>query len=140
MSEQEREPRDGGVPLDPQLILDAVPALIFHKDANNRLVYGNRAALEACGAGAVSALVGTDLRHWLGDEGGALDAADLRVLRSGQAQLGSLELVTLPGRGQCSFETARVPQHAADGQVSGLVVVSREDRLQLAAQYLQAQK
>ena len=140
MSEQEREPPDGGVPLDPQLILDAVPALIFYKDASNRLVYGNRAALEACGAESASALVGTDLRHWLGAEGGALDAADLRVLRSGQPQVGSLEVVSLPGRGQCSFETARVPQRAADGQVSGLVVVAREDRLRLAAQHLQAQK
>jgi two-component system, cell cycle sensor histidine kinase and response regulator CckA len=142
MSDEEREPRDtsGCLPVDPQLILDAIPALIFHKDADNRLVYANRAALEAWGASTAAALVGTDLRHWLSDEGGALDAADLRVLRSGQPQLGSLEQVTLPGRGQCCFETARLPQHAADGQVSGLVVVSREDRLELAAKYLQAQK
>lgn len=142
MSRQERARpgTSGHRPVDLQLILDAIPALIFHKDADNRLVYGNRAALEACGAGTVAELVGTDLRLWLGDEGGALDAADLRVLRSGQPQLGSLEQVRLPGRGQCCFETARLPQHGADGQVSGLVVVSREDRLQLAAQYLQAQK
>jgi two-component system cell cycle sensor histidine kinase/response regulator CckA len=142
MSEQQREPPARSVcpPVDRQLILDAIPALIFHKGADNRLVYGNRAALEACGASTAAALVGTDLQHWLADEGGALDAADLRVLRSGQPQLGSLELVLLPGRGQCSFETARLPQHDAQGQVSGLVVVLREDRLKLAAQYLQAQK
>jgi two-component system cell cycle sensor histidine kinase/response regulator CckA len=142
MSEQEREPADtsGSLLVDPQLVLDAIPALIFHKDAQNRLVYANRAALDACGANTAAALVGTDLRHWLADEGSALDAADLRVLRSGQPQLGSLEQVRLPGRGQCCFETARLPQHGPDGQVSGLVVVAREDRLQLAAQYLQAQK
>jgi len=142
MSEQEREPPDdsGRLPVDPQLILDAIGALIFHKNADNQLVYANRAALEACGATSIAALAGTDLRHWLGDEGGALDAADLRVLRSGQSQLGSLEQVKFPGRTKCCFETARLPQREADGQVSGLVVVSREDRLQLAAQYLQAQK
>jgi len=123
-----------------QLILDAIPALVFHKDASNRLLYGNREAVEACGAGTAAALLGTDLRHWLADEGGALDAADLRVLRSGQAQLGSLEQVELPGRGKCCFETARLPQRDAAGHVTGLVTVAREDRLQLAAQYLQAQK
>jgi len=123
-----------------QLILDAIPALVFHKDASNRLLYGNREAVEACGAGTAAALLGTDLRHWLADEGGALDAADLRVLRSGQAQLGSLEQVELPGRGKCCFETARLPQRDAAGNVTGLVTVAREDRLQLAAQYLQAQK
>ena len=142
MSEQQREPREasGRPRADLQLILDAIPALIFHKDANNRLLYGNLAAVEACGAGSAAELVGTDLRHWLAEEGGALDAADLRVLRSGQAQLGSLEQVELPGRGKCCFETARLPQRDAAGDVSGLVVVAREDRLQLAAQYLQAQK
>jgi two-component system cell cycle sensor histidine kinase/response regulator CckA len=123
-----------------QLILDAIPALIFHKDAQNRLLYANREAVQACGAASVEALLGSDLRRWLGDEGSALDAADLRVLRSGQAQLGSLEQVELPGRGRCCFETARLPQRDAAGTVCGLVVVAREDRLQLAAQYLQAQK
>src|SRR5688572_7310671 len=105
-------------PVDPQLILDAIPALIFHKDASNHLLYANRAALEALGATSIEALAGTDLRHWLGEEGGALDAADLRVLRSAQPQLGSLEQVSLPGRGKCCFETARLPQRGADGQVS----------------------
>ena len=142
MSEQQGEPpaTPASPHAEPQLILDAVPALIFYKDADNRLLYGNRAAVEACGAVSAEALAGTNLRHWLGDEGGALDAADLRVLRSGQAQFGSLEQVELPGRGQCCFETARLPQHDAAGAVSGLVVFAREDRLQLAAQYLQAQK
>jgi signal transduction histidine kinase len=125
---------------DPLLVLDAIPALVFHKDADNRLVYGNRAALQACGADSAAAFTGTTLRHWLGDAGSSLDAADLRVLRSGQPQLASLEQVQLPGRGQCCFETARLPQHDAEGKVSGLVVVASEDRLQLAAQYLQAQK
>src|SRR4051812_41259279 len=142
MSEQQREPPEptGRSRADLQLILDAIPALIFHKDASNRLLYANREGLEACGAGTVEAMLGSDLRRWLGEEGGALDAADLRVLRSGQAQLGSLEQVELPGRGKCCFETARLPQQNAAGDLSGLVVVAREDRLQLAAQYLQAQK
>ncbi|MEO8180890.1 MAG: ATP-binding protein [Deltaproteobacteria bacterium] len=126
--------------VDLQLILDAIPALVFYKDGQNCLLHGNRAALEACGAGAPEALAGTKLAHWLAEQGARWDEADRRALCSGQAQLGSLEHVELPGRGKCSFELARLPQRDPAGNVSGLVVVAKEERQQLGAHQLQALK
>jgi two-component system cell cycle sensor histidine kinase/response regulator CckA len=142
MSEQHGEtPESPGCPrADAQLMLDAVPALIFYKDCQNCLRHGNRAATEACGAGAAEQLAGTNFAHWLAEEGARWDEADLRVLRSGQAQSASLEHLELPGRGKCSFELARLPQRDEAGNVSGLVVVAREERKQVASLQLQALK
>jgi two-component system cell cycle sensor histidine kinase/response regulator CckA len=126
--------------VDLQLMLDAIPALVFYKDRSNRLLYANRAAVEACGAGSVQELVGTHFGHWLSSEGGALDEADLRVLDSGEPQLGHIDYIDLPGRGKRSFETARLPQRNAAGDVSGLVVVAREEKKQQPSLELQASK
>ncbi len=125
---------------DLQQLVDAIPGLVFSKNVENWLVYANRAAVEACAADSVDAMVGTGLRAWLGDDGGALDDADGRALRSGQSDVGSIEHVELPGRGPCSFEAARLPQRDAAGNVTGLVVFLREERRHLDARLLQAQK
>jgi two-component system cell cycle sensor histidine kinase/response regulator CckA len=124
-----------------QLILDALPALIFYKDGNNRVVRANRAACEALGVSQAQ-LAGSDLRQWLKEGGDARHAAELEVLRSGKAVRAVVESIELPSRGKRWFTTARLPQRDAAGAVVGLVVVSRDssDERELESKLLEAQK
>src|SRR5262245_4270382 len=105
-------------------IVDAIPALVFYKDADNRIVRVNRAASEALGVSATE-LVGSELRDWI-EDGTAQHAAELQALRTGRAEHGVIEAIELPGRGKRWFTTSRLPQHDAAGGLLGLVVVSRD--------------
>jgi PAS domain S-box-containing protein len=124
-----------------ELILHAVPALIFYKDRANRIVRANRAVCEALGLSEAE-LAGSDLRQWLKDGGDARHDAELEVLRSGKPVHAVVESIELPGRGKRWFTTARLPQRDAAGAVLGLVVVSRDisDERKLESKLLEAQK
>jgi two-component system, cell cycle sensor histidine kinase and response regulator CckA len=123
------------------LIVDAMPALVLYKDLDNRIRRVNRAVADALGVPA-DELSGTELGRWIGADAAARHQAELDVTRSGRAQLGVIEQMELPGSGKRWFETARLPQRDAAGQVVGLVVVSRDitEQKQLESRLLQAHK
>src|SRR4051794_5337590 len=77
-----------------QLILDAIPALVFYLDTTGRLVRANRAA-HALGLGA--SRQGGD-PALLSETERARSDADLEVLRLGRASLGAIEPFDLLGR------------------------------------------
>jgi len=124
-----------------QVIVDAIPALVFYKDAQNRILRVNHAVTEALGARA-SEMAGTEMRRWFSDDATAREDADLEVIHSGKPKLGVIERMNLPLRGWHWFETARLPEHDEHGRVVGLVVVSQDitERKHLESQLLQAQK
>jgi two-component system cell cycle sensor histidine kinase/response regulator CckA len=123
------------------LIVDAFPALVLFKDRNNRILRVNRAVTDALGVSA-DAMLGTELGRWIGEEAAPRHQAELDVIRSGRAELGAIEEIELPRSGKRWFETSRLPQLDASGQVMGLVVVSRDitEQKQLESRVLQAQK
>ena len=123
------------------LMVDAIPAIVFYKDGENRILRVNRAASEALGVSAAE-LEGRELRAFIGDGADEQHLAELAALRSGRAELAVIEAIVLPARGKRWFETARLPQRDASGTVVGLVVVSREisDERQRESLILQAQK
>jgi two-component system, cell cycle sensor histidine kinase and response regulator CckA len=124
-----------------QRIVDALPALVFYKDTQGRIMRVNRPAAEALGA-TVGQMSGTLLERWLPEEADARHQADLDVIASARPELRAIEQIELPRRGKRWFETARLPQLDDDGSVIGLVVVSRDitDEKRLESQLLQAQK
>lgn len=115
-----------------QLIVDAIPALVFYKDANNEILRVNRAAREALQSGKL---------RW-SPNGPEQHRADLEVIESGQPKLGVVEQVDVTGAGPHWLEMARLPQLDDSGKVCGIVVVAQDitDRKELEDRLLQGQK
>jgi PAS domain S-box-containing protein len=67
-----------------QIILDSVPALIWYKDRNNRILRANRAAAESMGT-TPSALEGRSTYELYPEEAAAYHQDDLDVIRSGRS-------------------------------------------------------
>jgi PAS domain S-box-containing protein len=122
-------------------MIDAIPALVFYKDTESRILRVNRAVAESFGT-AAGELVGTEASRWFPEQASEHYHADLEVIASGKPMPGVLEQITLPGQGKRWFETTRLPQFDATGRVAGLVVVSQDttDRRHLEDRLRQAQK
>jgi two-component system, cell cycle sensor histidine kinase and response regulator CckA len=115
-----------------QLIVDAIPALVFYKNASNEILRVNRAAREMAQRGVLP---------W-SPSGADQYRADLEVIASGTPQLGVVEHVDVAGAGRRWLETARLPQLDEAGRVIGVVVVVQDitDRKELEDRLLQGQK
>jgi two-component system, cell cycle sensor histidine kinase and response regulator CckA len=115
-----------------QLIVDAIPALVFYKGPKNEILRVNRAARETMQSGALP---------W-SPSGPDQYRADLEVIASGKPKLGVVEQVDVAGSGRRWLETARLPQLDEQGQVIGVVVVTQDitDRKELEDRLLQGQK
>lgn len=115
-----------------QLIVDAIPALVFYKNAKNEILRANRAARETLHAGTLG---------W-SPSGPEQHRADLEVIASGLPKLGVVEQVEVAGVGRRWLETARLPQFDDGGKIRGIVVVAQDitDRKELEDKLLQAQK
>jgi PAS domain S-box-containing protein len=107
-----------------QVIFDSVPAFIIYKDTQNRILRLNEAAAAALG-GTSATIEGKRTEDILPAEVAAqLFADDLKVIRSGQPQLGIIEShPTAEGRAHW-FRTDKVPFRDDVGQVVGVVVFS----------------
>ncbi len=108
-----------------QLILDAIPALIFVKDAENRLISMNRAYQETTGLNAETYL-GKKIGEIMTDK----DLADqywqddLEVIQTGLPKRNIVEpLLNDPNRW---FITDKVPYKTVDGEIIGVIGFSIE--------------
>jgi len=111
--------------------VDAIPAFVFYKNAQNQILRVNRAAREAQ-IGGLPWSASSPEQH----------AADLQVIASGLPQLGVVEAVEVPGKGKRWLEVARLPQFDDTGSVRGIVVMAEDitERRALEDRLLQAQK
>ena len=123
-----------------QMILDSVPALIFYKDRQARLVHGNAAHAECFGLSREQVEGKTDA------ELGAPFASqflrdDLQVMTSGEPLRGLIEQVQTPD-GVRWMQTEKVPHRDAHGKVVGLVGIAVDitERKHLEEQLRQSQK
>lgn len=109
---------------DLQLILDALPAYIFYKDAHNRILRVNQAVASSLGV-APEDMVGTPTERWYPAEAARYFADDLEVIRSGKPKRGIVEPIHTE-EGQRWVQTEKFPQFDAQGQVVGIVVVAQD--------------
>ncbi|HUR24819.1 MAG TPA: PAS domain-containing sensor histidine kinase [Candidatus Thermoplasmatota archaeon] len=107
-----------------QIIFDSVPAMIFYKDAENRILRLNVAAAQAMGKPR-EALQGVAVEDLFPPEvAKALHDDDLQVIRSGQPRLGIIESHP-SGDGKAHwFRTDKVPFRDDKGNVKGVIVLS----------------
>lgn len=109
---------------DLQLILDALPAFIFYKDTQNRILRVNRAVAESLGVDP-TAMENTPTERWYPDEAALYFADDLEVMRSGQPKRGIVEPIHV-GKEKRWVQTEKFPQIDASGAVTGIVVVAQD--------------
>jgi len=105
-----------------QMILDSVPAMIFHKDRDHRLVRANAAMIRAMGKppeeviGKTDAEVGTPYHvQYARDED--------EIAATGQPKLGFIEPLAAPG-GVRWLQTDKVPERDATGKITGFIGLS----------------
>jgi PAS domain S-box-containing protein len=104
------------------VIFDAVPAFIWFKDTENRIVRINRPAAEAVGLPAEAIEGRPTSDFYPAAEAERYYQDDLEVIRSGEPKLGFVEPLTT-GTGERRWvRTDKLPYRDADGQVIGVIV------------------
>ncbi len=102
-------------------ILDAVPAFIWYKDVDNRILRANQRAAESMGL-TVAALEGRSTYELYPEEADAYHRDDLEVIRSARPKLAIVEpLLTASGEKRW-VRTDKVPHLDASGRVVGVIV------------------
>jgi PAS domain S-box-containing protein len=102
-----------------QIILDSVPAIIFYKDKENRLVKVNQALIDSSGLSR-EMLEGRDLADVYPDLAEDYWKDDLEVIDTGQAKLGIIEPLETPG-GMRWLTTDKIPYRDEQREVAGVI-------------------
>lgn len=104
-----------------QMIFDSVPALIWYKDRDNRIIRLNQPAALSAGK-SVAELEGASTYDLYPDHAAQYHADDLEVIRSGQAKRGIIEEHRLASGEQRWMQTDKVPHRNEQGDIVGVVV------------------
>jgi diguanylate cyclase (GGDEF)-like protein/PAS domain S-box-containing protein len=120
-----RNPRSAisNIPLLPraeyETILDSVPALIFYKDLENRMIRVNRAFAEAMGL-PKERLEGKGCSELWPDQAEQYWNDDLEVIKSGRPKRDIIEPLVTPD-GTRWVQTDKIPIHDEAGRLTGII-------------------
>jgi PAS domain S-box-containing protein len=106
---------------DLQMILDSVPAFIWYKDRDNRILHANHAAAASIGL-TVAELEGRSTYEIYPDEAAQYHQDDLDVIRSGRPKLGIVEPILTSTGEKRWVRTDKVPYQKEPGEIVGVVV------------------
>lgn len=102
-------------------ILDSIPAMVWYKDTENRILRLNKAAARTMGR-AVEDVEGRSVYDLNPAEAEDYHRDDLEVIESGKPKLGIIEsLVTAAGETRW-LQTDKIPYLDADGNIVGVIV------------------
>jgi len=102
-----------------QIILDSVPAIIFYKDKENRLVKINQALIDSSGLSREE-LEGRDLVEIYPDLANDYWRDDLEVMNTGLAKRGIVEPLETPG-GVRWLATDKIPYRDEREEITGVI-------------------
>lgn len=108
-----------------EMILDALPAHIFYKDTQDRLLRVNRTVAEAWGLPKAQ-IEGRRLAELFPEQAEAFRQADAAVMASGEPLLGLENLIELPTGEARWLRTDVIPLKDSAEQVTGLLVMARD--------------
>ncbi len=110
-----------------QLLIDAIPDLIYVKDLDNRYVVVNRAMALFLGTAEPTAVVGkTDYAFYPPQIAERLVADEQSVLQNGRPMVDYAELLPCPASGEmCWISTTQVPVRDHRGVIVGLIGIGR---------------
>jgi two-component system, cell cycle sensor histidine kinase and response regulator CckA len=121
-----------------QILLDAVPAMIWYKDKQNRILRANRAAAATANLGrrqieerSVYDLYSTEAAKYYQD--------DLEVIETGRPKLGIFEPLRLASGETRWLITDKFPHHDPTGKLIGVIVFSRDVTEQHASDLARAE-
>jgi PAS domain S-box-containing protein len=106
-----------------ELILDSVPALIWYKDTQNRILRVNQAVANSLGLPKAQ-IEGRHTAVFYPDEAERYYQDDLIVIRSGAPRLGIEEPYRLPSGERRWIRTDKVPLKDASGRVTRLLAMA----------------
>ncbi|MHC4397219.1 MAG: PAS domain S-box protein [Planctomycetota bacterium] len=124
-----------------QIILDSVPAGVWYKDAENRLIRVNKAAAMSIGMKPED-IEGREVSEIFPQDADKYYRDDLEVIRTGKPQLGIIEEMQVPGGERKWVRTDKVPYLDEQGNVSGVIafVVDITKRKQAEMELRQAKE
>ncbi len=105
-------------------VIDAIPDLVFYKDANCRYLGCNKSMENLLGVREEDIIGKTDADFLAPDLAASCALADLEAMRTGGRVVGE-ELVHTPG-GTLIYESVKTPYFAPDGKAIGIVCISRD--------------
>ncbi|WP_052807758.1 PAS domain-containing hybrid sensor histidine kinase/response regulator [Methyloterricola oryzae] len=108
-----------------QMILDTLPAHIFYKDTQGRLLRVNRTVAEAWGL-PKSQVEGHLMSELFPEKAAAFREADEAVIASGEPILGREDFLELPSGSARWLRTDLIPLKNSGEQVTGLLVMARD--------------
>lgn len=111
--------------MEEQIILDSVPAIVFYKDCNNRILRANRAAANLCGR-TVEELEGRMVSELYPEEAHLYYADDLEVIATGQPKLGIIEPISTHSGELGWLCTDKIPYRDASGNICGVIVFAAD--------------
>jgi len=118
-----------------QIILNAVPAMIWYKDTENNILRLNKQAAESMGL-PIEEVEGKSVYELNPAEAEAYHKDDLQVIESGQPKLGIVEpLITAQGKKRW-LQTDKIPYRDEQGNINGVIVFALDitERKQLEEQ------
>lgn len=107
-----------------RIIINSVPAMIWFKDRNNRILRCNTLAAQTMGL-SVAAMEGHLTTEFYPDEAGKYFSDDLEVINSGSPKLGIVELLSVQET-KVWVRTDKVPYRNLKGEIIGVIVFAIE--------------
>ena len=111
--------------IEQQVLLDLIPAMVWYKDSQNRILRANRHAAESINK-TVGELEGQSTYDLYPDEAEKYHQDDLAVIASGQPKLGIVELYEIAPAHKRWVQTDKVPYRDAQGNVIGVLVFAQD--------------
>ena len=108
-----------------RVLFDLIPAMIWFKDTENRILRVNQRAADNAGM-AVEEMEGRPSLEIYPDHAAQFYQEDLPVIRTGVPEVGRVFAVTSPEGGKLWVQTDKVPVRAKDGKIVGLVVMAKD--------------
>jgi PAS domain S-box-containing protein len=116
-----------------RVLFDIMPAMIWFKDRDNRILMVNQRVADAAGK-SVMEMEGKTSAEIYPLEWERFDAAERTVMESGEPQLGIVENVRVQAGTGIWVQTDRVPVRDAAGRTIGIVIMAQDITARRAAE------
>ena len=121
-----------------ETIFHSVPAMIWFKDVDSRILRANRLAAQSIGR-TVEEVEGKSTLELYPDEAGKYQQDDLDVIRSGKPKLGIIERYEIPSGEEQWVRTDKIPYYDPSGKIVGVIVfavdITEQKKAQVALQH-----
>jgi len=111
--------------IEQQVLLDLIPAMVWYKDAHNRILRANRRAAASIGK-TVAEIEGRSTDEFYPEEAERYHHDDLEVIVSGRPKLGIIEPYHTGVGEKRWVQTDKVPYQDAQGHVLGVLVFAQD--------------